>query len=96
MVQPRDLAVGAKGAEDLGALGLGPDGVGRDQRHAAVDGVGDERVAKEEELLVVAQREVVERPAPVAAHDVPRAQLGEAPLGAACRCWRVVGRRRGG
>ena len=79
------LGVGAKGAEGLGPLGLGPDGVGRDERDAAVDGVGDQGVAEEVELLVVAQREVVERAAAVATHDLSRPEFGEASLGPAAR-----------
>ena len=52
------------------ALGLRPDGVGRNQADAAVDGVGDEAVAVEEPLLVAAKGEIVERSFAVAAHDV--------------------------
>ena len=52
---------------DLLPLGERPDGVGRDQADAAVDGVGDERVAVEEPLLVAAQGEVVEGALAVAA-----------------------------
>ena len=63
----------------VGALGEGTDGVGRDQADAAEDGVGDEGVAVEEPLLVVAQREVVEGPGAVPAHDVARPQLGRPP-----------------
>ena len=68
-----------EGVPDVGALGEGPDGVGRDQADPAEDGVGHERVAMEEPLLVVAQREVVERAGAVPPHDVAGPDLGGAP-----------------
>ena len=54
-------------------------GSGETRQTPAEDGVGDEGVAVEEPLLVVAQREVVERPGAVPAHDVAGPQLGGAP-----------------
>jgi len=77
------FGVRAERAEGFGSFSFGSDGIGRDQRHAAVDGVGDEGVAEEEELFVVAQSEVIERPSSVSAHDLPRAQFGQTSLGAA-------------
>src|SRR5665213_4025510 len=70
------FGVRAKGTERFGALRFGPDGIGRHQRDAAVDGVCNERVAEEEELFIVAQGEVIESPSAVSAHDLSRAQLG--------------------
>ena len=61
---------------DVGPLGEGADGVGGDQADATEDGVSHERVAVEEPLLVVTQREVVEGARAVPAHDVPRPELG--------------------
>ena len=62
----------------MGPLGEGSDGVGRHEADAAEDGVGDQRVAVEEPLLVVAQGEVVERAGAVPPHNVARPQLGGA------------------
>ena len=56
-------------------LGEGPDGIGRDQADAAVDGVRHHGVAVEEPLLVAAQGEVVQRSLAVAPDDVPGACL---------------------
>jgi hypothetical protein len=67
----------AKGAEDFAAFRLRSNRVRRDEGDAAVDGVGDERVAKEEELLVVAKGKVVQSAATVAPDDLARANLGE-------------------
>ncbi len=64
---------------DVPALGEGADRVRGDEAHAAEDRVGDQRVAMEEPLLVVAQGEVVERAGAVAADDVTRAELSGAP-----------------
>ncbi len=64
---------------DVRPFGEGSDRVGRDQADAAEHGVGDEGVAMEEPLLVVAQSEVVERPRSVPSHDVAGAELGGAP-----------------
>ena len=76
---PVAVDVAAERVPHVGPLGERADGVGRDQADAAEDGVGDERVAVEEPLLVVAQREVVERAGAVPAHDVARPELGGAP-----------------
>ena len=71
--------VAAEGVPHVAALGEGADGVGGDQADPAEDGVGDERVAVEEPLLVVAQGEVVEGAGAVPAHDVAGPQLGRGP-----------------
>ena len=59
----------------------GADGIGRDQAHAPVDGVGHQAVAVEEPLLVGPQGEVVERRDAVPAHDVAGPELGGAARG---------------
>ena len=79
-VHPRCSANARNAHHASSRSSTGSDRVGRHEAHPAVDGVGDERVAVEEPLLVVAQREVVERAEPVAPHEVARPQLGGATL----------------
>ena len=68
---------------DLLALVAGPDGVGRDEADAAIDGIGHQAVPVEEPLLVGPEGEVVEGGGAVATDDVPRPELGRPTRGEA-------------
>ena len=75
--QPWRVAWSRKADHAVGPLVGGPDGVGRDEAHAVAHGVGDERVADAEVVLVVAQGEVGERVAAVCGRARARAASSE-------------------